>query len=292
MTASTSPTAARSYRPARLCAEFGAPGGVADVLVRIVEQRRRRYPATAAADEVVVPAPAQTAAEPDAFAGALRSARSLGRSAIIAEVKMGSPKLGDLRDRVDPGRQARVYRDHGAAALSVVVEPDHFHGSYDLLRRCVGDSGLPAIAKDFVVDERQLDEAAKAGAAAMLLIAALYEADELQRLATGVRARGMVPLVETHTPTDVERLGEVDWELVGVNNRDLRTFAVDLQHSVDLLPSLPEGALRVAESGIAGRAEIERLEAAGFDAFLIGESLLLAEDPASQLRGLLGEDGP
>ncbi len=272
-----------------VCLDPGLQGGaVADVLVRIVERRRRRLreePRHSVRLEGAGSAP------PD-FAAALRAARSGSASAIIAEVKMGSPKLGDLRGRIDPERQARIYRDAGAAALSVVVEPDHFHGSYELLRRCVIESGLPAIAKDFVVDERQLDAAAEAGASAALLIAALYERDELSRLADEVRRRGMAPLIETHSGSDVAKLrGDDAWELVGVNNRDLRTFAVDLRHSIDLLPDLPAGALRVAESGIAGRRQVEQLESAGFDAFLVGESLLLAEDPAAQLRLLRGVSG-
>jgi indole-3-glycerol phosphate synthase len=274
-------------------------GGVADVLVRIVERRQQRYAQRRGPASTVQ----RSAATSQAFPDALRAARTAGRSAVIAEVKMGSPKLGDLRRVVDPERQALLYRRGGAAALSVVVEPDFFRGSYELLSRCVEASGLPAIAKDFVVSEHQLDEAAAAGAAAVLLIAALYDAGELHRLGTLVRERGMTPLVETHTPEDVAKLrrqtpvrgatltppgDDPRWEIVGVNNRDLRTFAVDLQHSIDLLPDLPPGALRVAESGLAERGDLERLESAGFDAFLIGESLLLASDPAAKLAELLG----
>jgi indole-3-glycerol phosphate synthase len=195
---------------------------------------------------------------------------------VIAEVKMGSPRLGSLAGRIDPGAQAAAYRQAGAAALSVVVEPDHFHGSYELLAECRAASGLPAIAKDFVVSEQQLVWARDAGADAVLLIAALHEAQELARLAAVARALGLAPLVECS-----------EWELVGVNNRDLRTFEVDLEHSIALLPRLPVGALRVAESGISSGADRRRLAAAGFDAFLVGEALLLAEDPAATLRELL-----
>ena len=178
----------------------------------------------------------------------------------------------------------------------MVVEPDFFFGSYELLARCRRASGLPAIAKDFVVDERQLDQAAEAGADAVLLIAALYPAAELSRWAGSARQRGLVPLVETHEPADVAKLQGASWELVGINNRDLRTFDVDLQHSIDLLPELPAGCLRVAESGIGNGADVARLAAAGFDAFLVGESLLLADDPARQLADLVsmgrGGKGP
>jgi indole-3-glycerol phosphate synthase len=207
---------------------------------------------------------------------------------VIAEVKLGSPKLGSIADRVDPERQAEIYAASGAAALSVVVEPDFFFGSWELLVRCARASGLPAIAKDFVVSERQLDEAAAAGADAILLLAALHERDELAAWAAAARGRGVVPLVETHDERDLERLAGGTWELVGVNNRDLRTFEVDLERSCSLAPRIPAAALRVAESGIARRADVERLAAAGFDAFLIGESLLLADDPAAKLAELLG----
>jgi len=261
---------------------------VPDLLQRIVERRRAKYPSTA------TPAPPPSAAEglsavawsPDEnpFLAALAARRG---GAVIAEVKMGSPRLGSLAGRVDPERQARIYADGGAAALSVVVEPEFFHGSYDLLRRCRDASGLPAIAKEFVVSERQLDEARGAGADAVLLIAALYEAGALAAWAAAARARGLVPLVETHDESDLARLAGAEWELVGVNNRDLRTFEVDFDRATRMAAGLPAGALRVAESGIATRGDRVTLAGAGYDAFLIGESLLLAADPAAKLAELL-----
>ena len=268
----------------------GAAGqeGIPDVLRRIVARRRASYAADVAAAPGA-PAPgASTSLRPadHPFLAALHGRR--GR-ALIAEVKMGSPRLGRLADRVDPERQAAAYAAAGATALSVVVEPEFFFGSYELLARCRRASGLPAIAKDFVVSERQLDEAAEAGASAVLLIAALYGATTLAAWAAAARRRGLAPLVETHDAADVEKLAGADtgWELVGINNRDLRTFDVDLAASVRLRPSLPAGALTVAESGISRRADVERLAAAGFDAFLVGESLLTADDPAAKLRELL-----
>ena len=206
---------------------------------------------------------------------------------MIAEVKMGSPRIGSLAGRVDPEAQARLYAEHGAAALSVVVEPDHFGGSYELLARCRAASGLPAIAKDFLVDERQLAWAAAAGADAVLLVAALHTAADLARWARRARGLGLAPLVETHDRDDLAKLAGAEWELVGVNNRDLRTFEVDLGHSIERLPELPAAACKVAESGIRNGADVARLAAAGFDAFLVGESLLLADDPAAKLEDLV-----
>lgn len=221
----------------------------------------------------------------NAFVAALSARR--GR-AVIAEVKMGSPRLGSLAGRFDPEERAAAYAAAGAAALSVVVEPDFFFGSYELLAVCKAASGLPAIAKEFVVDLRQLDWAVAAGADAILLIATLYARDELACWAGAARERGLVPLIETHDTSDLELLAGRDWELVGVNNRDLRTFEVDLGHSISLRPRLPAGALAVAESGIVARADVVRLQAAGFDAFLVGESLLLCENPAVKLEELFG----
>jgi indole-3-glycerol phosphate synthase len=200
---------------------------------------------------------------------------------------MGSPRLGSLAGRVDPIAQARAYAQGGAAALSVVVEPDFFEGSYALLAECKAACRLPAIAKDFVVDEIQLKWASEAGADAVLLIAALHTSAELLAYAHGARALGLVPLIETHTAEDLAKLAGADWELVGVNNRDLRTFEVTLENSIALAPSLPTSALHVAESAIHSHSDLVRLRAAGFDAFLIGETLLLAPDPASKLQELL-----
>lgn len=254
------------------------------ILERIAERRRERL----RGDSAARPA---SAASPRAFR--VRENRLLealaGRPgrAVIAEIKLGSPRLGRLALAAAPEEIARSYARHGAAALSVVVEPDFFSGDYELLRRCAEASGLPAVAKDFVVDPLQIVWARRAGAAAILLVASLLAAEELARFAGLAREQGLVPLVETHDESDIDKLAGADWELVGVNNRDLRTFDVDLARSVAMLPLLPRGALKVAESGIHRRDDLERL--AGFDAFLVGESLLTSEDPGLKLAELLGE---
>lgn len=260
-------------------------GELPDVLRRIVAQRRERYELLRNERPTLTASPPPPLAHQNPFYGALNARRG---SAVIAEVKMGSPRLGSLEGRFDPEAQARSYAAAGAAALSVVVEPDFFLGSYDLLARCREASGLPAIAKDFVVSERQLDEAAAAEASAILLIAALYSRDQLTAWAAAARARGLVPLIETHDASDLDRLAGSDWELVGVNNRDLRTFEVSLEHSIAMRPRLPASALAVAESGIHSRADVERLRSAGFEAFLVGEALLTSGDPAAKLAELFG----
>jgi len=263
---------------------------VARILREITEQRRRRLaeesgpPPPLAHEGLPGPQKAPVATGSNDFLAALDRRRG---HAVIAEVKMGSPRLGSLVDRIDAEQQARIYAEHGAAALSVVVEPDFFYGSYELLERCRAASGLPAIAKDFIVHPLQIEWAAAAGADAVLLIAALMSAEELVAYASLARGLGLVPLVEIHQPNELDGLAGRPWELVGVNNRNLETFAVDIEHAVALAPQLPAGCLRVAESGIGAPAQVKRLRAAGFDAFLIGESLLLADDPGGLLAELV-----
>jgi len=256
-----------------------------DILLRITERRRQRIAEAGGADASDWDEGEPRTPANNAFLGHLKARRR--DPAIIAEVKMGSPRLGSLHGRVDPIAQGRLYADNGAAALSVVVEPDFFHGGYDLLAACRAASGLPAIAKDFIVDPVQLLWARDAGADAILLIAALYEPEEMARYARLARGLGLVPLVETHDADDIAKLGGEPWEMVGINNRNLRTFDVDLENSIALLAGLPAEAVKVAESGIRDALDIALLSESGFDAFLIGETLLLAEDPAAKLHELL-----
>lgn len=262
-----------------------------DILARIAARRRERLAAARQAGESLAEPAGQApevfdrASHP--FLAALAAKRG---KAVIAEIKMGSPRLGSLAGRFDPTGQARAYARGGAAALSVVVEPDFFFGSYERLAECAAASGLPAIAKDFLVDPLQLQWAKNAGAAAVLLIAALYDGPELHAWAKLARRLGLAPLVELNDAGDVQKLGGARWELVGVNNRNLRTFAVELENSLGLLPALPAEALKVAESGIHQRADLKRLREAGFDAYLIGESLLTSGDPIAKLADLLADE--
>ena len=264
---------------------MSAPG---DLLAAIVARRRLRLAAAAPMPPPRVERRQPFASTENRFLAALAGSRARQGGALIAEIKMESPRLPSLAGRVDPEAQARLYAEHGAAALSVVVEPDSFGGSAALLTACQTASGLPAVAKDFVVDPVQLRWAAEAGAAAVLLIASLLAAEELARFAALARGLGMVPLVEVHTDADVTKLAGADWELVGVNNRDLTTFAVDLDRSLALRATLPATALAVAESGVRDGADARRLISGGFAALLVGEALLVAADPAARVRELVG----
>jgi indole-3-glycerol phosphate synthase len=259
--------------------------GVPDILQRIVERRRRRLAPFGKGELPAVVGQQQLLGPPDnPFLAAL--ARHRGR-ALIAEVKLGSPSLGSLRGRFDPLAIARTYAASGAAALSVVVEPDFFHGSYEMLHACREASGLPAIAKEFVVDPLQLQWAKDAGADAILLVAALYSREDLQAYAAAARKLGLVPLVEIHDLGELGKLSGARWELVGVNNRNLRTFQVTIEQGLALASTLPTEAIRVAESGIHSPSDLHLLRSVGYDAFLVGEHLLLAPDPAAAIRELM-----
>lgn len=196
--------------------------------------------------------------------------------------------LPDADTRVED--VARAYRRGGAAALSVVIEQDFFGGDPAWLPRAKAASGLPVLMKDFVVDETQLDFAAALGADAVLLIAAVLGDADLARLHAAAKARGLAVLVEAHDEGEIRRVAALGAEIVGVNSRDLATFAVDLAGMSRLGGLLPSGATRVAESGIKSRADVETLEEAGYGAFLVGETLLRSTDPARTLRELRGEN--
>lgn len=268
-----------------------APGstssGIPDILARIVEKRRERL-RIARGQETLTEPPRRAEFQTPATNPFLAGLEAQRGSAVIAEVKLGSPSLGSLVGTFDPVERAKAYKRGGAACLSVVVEPEFFYGDYQILTRCVEATGLPAIAKDFVVDPLQLKWASRAGAKAVLLIAALYSAAELREYADQARKLELVPLIETHDAADVAKLAGGRWELVGVNNRDLRTFTVDLDTSRGLQPTLPTAAYKVAESGIHTPEDLSSLRDAGFDAYLIGEALVKSGDPQAKLQSLLG----
>jgi len=210
--------------------------------------------------------------------------------AVIAEIKHRSPSAGvlltDAAFRVE--EVARAFRRGGAAALSVVVEQDFFGGDPSWLPRAKAASGLPVLMKDFVVDEVQLDFALSLGADAVLLIVAALGDADLAKLHAEARARGLAVLVEAHSEAELKRALAVTPEIVGVNARDLTTFSVDLAAVEGLGRSIPGGVIRVAESGVKGAGDVRRLAAAGYGAFLIGETLLKSGDAAKSIRYLLG----
>ena len=224
--------------------------------------------------------------EPRGFARALRSQAAQG-PAIIAELKKASPSKGLIREDFDSASLARSFEAGGAAALSVLTDEPYFLGSLRNLEAASSHTSLPCLRKDFIVDEYQIVEARAHRADAILLIAAALPDAELARCTAYAQGCGLDVLCEVHTVEELERVAGLGCDAYGVNNRNLSTFEVRLETSLDLADRLPPGAVRIAESGINTSDDIERLRAAGFDAFLIGESLMRQADPGAALRALL-----
>ncbi len=227
---------------------------------------------------------------PRGWAAALRSLAAVG-PAVIAEIKKASPSKGLIRADFDPEWLARRYRAGGAAALSVLTDEPYFQGSLRNLELASAAVPLPCLRKDFIVDEYQIVEARAHRADAILLIAAALGAADLKRLAEAARALALDVLVEVHTADELtlvlDTLGKNGADAIGVNNRDLKTFEVRQETSLALVDRIPASVVRVTESGIATREDIVRLRQAGFDAFLVGESLMRQPDPGEALAALL-----
>ncbi len=207
---------------------------------------------------------------------------------VIAELKKASPSRGLLRSDYNPAALAPALEAAGAAALSVLTEPEFFQGDLADLQVARGLCGVPLLRKDFLFDSYQVLEARAAGADAYLLIAALLSTTELRQLLLAGRQLEMAALVEVHTAEELTRALDAGAELVGVNNRNLKTLGVEVETSLRLVEQIPDGCVAVSESGLRTGEQLQRLRAAGFDAFLIGESLMQALDPAQALRALTG----
>ncbi len=207
---------------------------------------------------------------------------------LIAEVKKASPSAGLIRDNFDPVTIAKTYAEHGASCISVLTDEPYFQGSLDYLQQIRAAVDLPLLRKDFILDSYQLVEARCAGADAVLLIAECLDDCNLRKLHNRAIELGMTPLVELYEPANLPRVLASGATLVGVNNRDLRTFEVDLDHTIRLREQIPEECLLVGESGIRTREDVRRLEAAGVDAILVGESLMREDDIGAAVRRLLG----
>ena len=228
--------------------------------------------------------------QPRGFEAALRRTATSG-TAVIAELKKASPSRGLIRADFEPVSLAKSLEAAGAAALSVLTDREFFQGSLEYLSQAAGAVGIPCLRKDFIVDEYQIVEARAHRADAVLLIAAALSDSELKRLAEAARSLALDVLVEVHTAEELDgvlgALGETGADAIGVNNRDLKTFDVSAETSMALAGRIPASVVRVTESGIATRDDIVRLRKAGFDAFLIGESLMRQPDPGAALAELL-----
>jgi indole-3-glycerol phosphate synthase len=228
---------------------------------------------------------ARKAPSPRNFASALGGPGT----AIIAEIKRASPSRGDLCAHLDPALLARAYWRAGAVALSVLTEPEFFRGSFEDLARAREATPIPVLAKGFFLDPYQLYQARAYGADAILLIARVLGERQLAELMAEAHSLGMAPLVEMHRKEEVRTALGAGTRLIGINNRDLENFSVDINTTIRLMPLIPKGVLVVSESGIKSQEDIEILKKSGVGAFLVGEALILAPDPEQKLRELCGQ---
>lgn len=259
---------------------------MANILDKIVATKRDEIAkAKAAKPEAELRAAAKDAPPARDFLGALSGQADIR---LIAEVKKASPSAGVIRADFDPVTIAKTYEAHGAACLSVLTDEPYFQGHIDYLRDVRAAVSLPCLRKDFILDEHQLLEARSVGADAVLLIAECLTPEELKRLHAAAVELGMTPLVELYDPANVGAVLDAGAKLVGVNNRNLQTFEVDLQHTVRIRQQIPRDCVLVGESGIRTRADALLLEAAGVDAMLVGESLMRQPDIGAAVDALLG----
>ncbi len=256
-----------------------------DILNKILARKREEVGAAKRERPLaVLRAAARAAAPPRDFVGALRAKIAIGEAAVIAEIKKASPSKGLLRAAFDPAAIAASYAAHGAACLSVLTDRDFFQGAPQHLQDARSACALPVLRKDFMVDAYQVFEARALGADCILLIAAALDDARLWELESLAKDLGMAVLVEVHDAAELERGLELATPLIGVNNRDLRSFETRLSTTLDLLPSIPAARLVITESGIRARADVELMRGHGVQVFLVGERFMRAPDPGVELE--------
>jgi indole-3-glycerol phosphate synthase len=260
---------------------------MSDILRRIVAVKHDEVAAARLACPLaVLRKRAEDLPPPRDFAGALRARLAAGQAAVIAEVKKASPSKGVLREHFVPAEIAASYEAGGAACLSVLTDAPFFQGSAAYLQQARAACSLPVLRKDFMVDEYQIVEARAMGADAILLIAACLDDAQMADLEACAQALGLGVLVEVHDGEELERALKLATPLVGINNRDLRTFEVRLETTLTLLPRVPADRLLVTESGILAQADVRRMRAAGVHSFLVGEAFMRAPVPGQALTEL------
>jgi indole-3-glycerol phosphate synthase len=264
---------------------------VSDILKRILAVKRDEVAAAARARPLTALRAAAAAAPPPRdFVGALRARIAAGRPAVIAEIKRASPSRGVLREDFDPEAIARDYAAHGAACLSVLTDAQFFGGAPEHLAIAREASGLPVLRKDFTIDEYQVHEARAMGADCILLIVAALDLPRMQALESVAEALGMAVLVEVHDAAELDHALRLRTPLVGINNRNLRTFETRLETTLDLLSAVPADRIVVTESGILTRGDVTRVRTHGVHAFLVGEVFMRAAQPGRALEDIFGSD--
>jgi indole-3-glycerol phosphate synthase len=260
---------------------------VSDILERILAVKRAEL-ADAKRDRPLAAVRAQAAAQapPRDFVGALRMQIAAGRPAVIAEIKRASPSRGVLREEFDPAAIARSYARHGAACLSVLTDTQFFQGAPEHLALAREASGLPALRKDFVIDDYQVHESRALCADCILLIVAALDLPRMRALEAAAHSLGMAVLVEVHDAGELDTALNLTTPLVGINNRNLRTFETRLETTLDLLARVPGDRLVVTESGILTPPDVARMRANAVQAFLVGEAFMRATDPGIALEEL------
>jgi indole-3-glycerol phosphate synthase len=260
---------------------------VSDILERIVAVKRDEVAAAKARrSEASLRADAEARRDTRGFVAALRTKIAAGKAAVIAEVKKASPSKGVLREHFVPAEIAASYEQGGAACLSVLTDERFFQGSAAFLQQARGACALPVLRKDFMVDAYQVFEARAMGADCILLIAACLDDARMADLEAQAQTLGMDVLVEVHDGAELDRALRLKTPLVGINNRNLRSFEVSLDTTLGLLPRMPNDRLLVTESGILARADVRRMRDANVNAFLVGEAFMRAADPGQALADL------
>lgn len=267
--------------------EVGGYLDMASILDRIVATKREEVErAKIFAPEEHLRRMVEQQPPPGEFLGAIRNAPNI---ALIAEVKKASPSKGVIRENFDPVAIARIYEKHGATCISVLTDEPYFQGHIEFLRWVKESVQIPVLRKDFILDSYQVLEARAYGADAVLLIAECLTTEQLTRLYHEILAWGMTPLVEVYEPENLPRVIDLGASLIGINNRNLQTFEVDLEHTIRLRAKIPSDRLVVGESGIQTHEDVDRLRRAGVNAILVGESLMREADIGLAVDRLLGK---